>query len=802
MKFSNGVELAAPGVRLFKGAMSKSRILALRSRDLGGNQMKRQWVGSLSLFFVCSCLAGQVAAQGVLLVANDDGRAVLPRPQPRPEPVPNSYKIRELSVKARIEDQVAQVQVAQSFVNTGSQQMEVQFVFPLPYDGAIDRLTLLVDGKEFPARLLAAKEARRIYEGYIRKNQDPALLEWMGTGMFRTAVFPVPAGAERKVTLRYNQLLRKDHDLTDFLFPLGTAKYTSGAVEKVEIEASIHSSIEIKNIYSPTHPITVERGDDHRAMVTYTAKNQVPTSDFRLFFDVAAGKLGAGVISFRPSEDEDGYFLLLASPQIEKSDRDPLQKDVVCVVDCSGSMTGKKIEQAKEALKFVINNLREGDRFNMVAYDSDVESFQPELQPYSDSTRHQALGFIEGLYAGGGTNIDGALTTALGMLSDSSSPNFMIFLTDGLPTIGETNESKIVQNAGRNNQAKVRIINFGVGYDVNSRLLDRIARANHGQSEYVRPDEDIEVHVSRLYTTIAAPAMTEVTVKFEFDDQRVEDGQPVTRVYPKEVGDLFQGEQFVLVGRYKKYGAANIAIAGHVGGEQQKFEFSATFTEHSGDQKYGFVEKLWAMRRIGEIIDEIDLNGKNDELVKELVALSTRHGILTPYTSYLADDDASARDLAAAAIGGGRGREKSLSLVDRLQEANGIGGFSQRSLKNSLRRANRPQADSPVAEFGGSRGGARLQIVGKDKSVDVQQIVRNIGNQTLYRRGDNLWIATNAADIDLERDKEKIKTIERFSDEWFELVHGNTQVENDILARQRDGEELLMRFRGHACLVK
>ena len=177
-------------------------------------------------------LAARVSGQGVLIVVDPHHPMPLPRPViwPRPVPTPEppmSYKIKELTVQARIVDQVGRIQVSQSFVNTGSRPMEVSFVFPLPYDGAIDQLTFMVDGKEYPGKLMPAKEARGIYESYVRRNRDPALLEWIGMGMFQTSVFPVPPGAERKVTMRYNQLLRKDRQVTDFLFPLSTAKYTS-----------------------------------------------------------------------------------------------------------------------------------------------------------------------------------------------------------------------------------------------------------------------------------------------------------------------------------------------------------------------------------------------------------------------------------------------------------------------------------------------------------------------------------------------------------------------------------------------
>ncbi|MCR4415813.1 MAG: VIT domain-containing protein, partial [Thermoguttaceae bacterium] len=196
----------------------------------------------------------------------------MPRPMPPP---PSAYKIQELEVNARLVDQVAQVQVSQTFVNTGSRPLEVSFVFPLPYDGAIDRLTLMVDGKEFAARLLKAEEARRLYEEIVRKNRDPALLEWMGTGLFKTSVFPVPAGQKRTVVLRYTQLCRLQEGMTDFLFPLGTAKYTSEPIERVAVRVAIESQADLKNIYSPTHPVEIQRSDPRHAVVSLALKNEV-----------------------------------------------------------------------------------------------------------------------------------------------------------------------------------------------------------------------------------------------------------------------------------------------------------------------------------------------------------------------------------------------------------------------------------------------------------------------------------------------------------------------------------------------
>jgi Ca-activated chloride channel family protein len=196
--------------------------------------------------------------------------------QPAPPPASYKYKIEAIDVNAKLTDQVARVQVTQVFENTGSVQLEASFMFPLPYDGAIDQLTLLVDGKEYEAKLLSKEEARKRYEEIVRKNRDPALLEWVGTGMFQTSVFPIPPGAKRTVTLRYSQLCRKSYGLTDFIFPLTTAKYTSKPLEKLNIRVAIESGSPIKNVYSATHKVEIDRPDKTHAVVNYDAQDLVP----------------------------------------------------------------------------------------------------------------------------------------------------------------------------------------------------------------------------------------------------------------------------------------------------------------------------------------------------------------------------------------------------------------------------------------------------------------------------------------------------------------------------------------------
>lgn len=782
---------------------------------------------------VLLCLPLVSYGQGVLVITNEHVR--LPRPTPRPQEM--TYAIEKLSVEGRISGQVADIQVSQTFRNSGSGTIQAQFMFPLPYDGAIDAMTLMVNGEELPARLMKADEARDRYQSIVRSQRDPALLEWVGTGMFQTSVFPIPAGETRTVSIHYSQLLRKDNDLAEFLFPMSTARYTSQPVQEVRVHLVIESETNLKNIYSPTHSIEIKRPTGKRATVDYHREHVIPDADFRLFFDAKQGDVSATLLTYRPDDDEDGYFLMLASPEFKADQEKQQAKTVMFVVDKSGSMSGKKIEQARDAAKFVLNNLHEGDLFNIIAYDSTITSFLPELEVYNKDSRAEALAYVEGLFAGGGTNIYDSLQQALKNLQDKKQPSYILFLTDGRPTSGETNESQIAAVAREANKVRARMLTFGVGFDVNSRLLDRLSRENHGSGEYVRPDEDIEEHVAKVYNRISSPVMTSVNLSFEMDERSP--GKAVNRVYPGGELDLFAGEQLAIVGRYRKMGAVKIELTGSVQGQEQVFTFPGKFKKKSGDHSNSFIAKLWATRRIGELIDEIDLNGKNEELINELVMLSTKHGILTPYTSFLADETVRP-ELASDS-----NRRLTRMSLDGLSETSGESAFNQRGFKQQLKGSfgsdsatlspvqnssgSRTTRPTPRFNSGGGGGGflggspstpapanrplttepaAASGTVGRTAGsadeaapVDVKEIVRKSDTQTVYKRG-KLLVTPETASIDLEKDKKRITTIVRFSKEYFELTDANTSAENELLTLQEEGEELLVQLRWKIYLIK
>ena len=680
---------------------------------------------------------------------------VIGRPLPtvvHPLPIRGDCRIESVDVRADIQDQAAKVRLSQVFRNPSSIPMEAQVLFPLPEGAAISGVTLLVDGKELTGKLLGRDEARRTYEEIVRRRRDPALVEYVGRDLFQTSVFPVAPGGESTVQLQYSQLLKKDSGLIDFALPLGTAKHSEKAVEHLTVSVNIAAPAPIRTVYSPTHQVDIARPDASHATVKMNLHDLARPDDFRLLYSTDASPVGLNVISYQPGDNEDGYFALLATPDTRADHAPKLAKSVLFVCDRSGSMAGPKIAQVKSALAYLIHQLDAADTFNIIAYDSEVEAFRPELQRASASSVDAAIAWVDGLAAGGGTNIDGALHTGLRMLTDSSRPNYVLFMTDGEPTVGERNELKIAENAARENKVNARLFAFGVGFDVNARLLDRVARELRGTSIYVKPNENIEAPVSAFYGKIAAPMMTGVAVDIQLD------GGSVARVYPRQMPDLFRGDQLVLVGRYRKGGAAKITLAGEAGGKKEAFTYNANFDARSADETNAFVARLWATRRIGEIIDDLDLHGRNKELIDELVGLSQKYGILTPYTSFLTEDDVKLTSRAT------NNMFAADAVSTQMVNVTGQAGVVQRELKAQLQNANMPQAAAPPPVMGGALAGSQA----------AQQRMQQIGQKVFFRQG-RVW---QDSTVTAEQAAHAIHVMQ-FSQQYFDLaaVHGGVMAQ-------------------------
>jgi Ca-activated chloride channel family protein len=559
------------------------------------------------------------------------------------------------AVRVDIKNQAASTLVEQLFVNNTERRLEAQFLFPIPKDSAISRFSLTIDGKEQAGEVVAKDKARSIYQSLVSRAQDPTLLEHMGGDLFRASLVIDPK-AKRTIALRFEQVLPAQDALVRYLYPVrhGT---TRGATVNGEfsVEVRIASPGPIGNVYSPSHAITVTRSGELDAKAVFSARDVKLTKDFQLYYGVCEKTVGLNVVAHRADPKQAGTFLMLLSPRSTLLAQKVVQRDVVFVVDTSGSMAGEKIQQAKNALKHCIANLNEGDRFNVVTFSSFADAWKKELVPATPETLKAALARADAILAEGATDIAGAVDTALAFPRDAARPFVVIFMTDGKPTVGDTIDPKVIlSRVEKSKSSQLRVFTWGVGYDVDTQLLDAIAASTGGLSEYVHPEEDIATKVSAFWGKASRPVLTNLELAVEGKVQ-------LLNVLPVALPDLYAGGQLVLVGRYTGDGAAKLTLKGRVNDKEETFTFDVAFP--ADEAKNAFVDLLWAKRRIGHLLDTIRLKGENQELVDDVVRLSKEYGIQTPYTSWIILDDGRVSDAGGA--GGGVGGRAMFASADR-----------------------------------------------------------------------------------------------------------------------------------------
>mgnify|MGYP000350850303 CR=1 FL=1 len=555
--------------------------------------------------------------------------------------IPSDQNLPPLAVKSHrvnidITDQAAVTKIEQVFVNHTNRQLEATFYFPVPKGATVSDFSLWINGRKTKGAVLEKNKARQIYEGIVRRTEDPGLIEYMDGTVFQARIFPVPANGEQKLEIAFAQVLDKSGSIRRLLYPLKTGRKAARLMQDFTLVANIDSRAPIKTVYSPSHKIAVSRKSDHEVQVSFEENAADLERDFLLYMSTSDDDIGMTVLSF--DEDgkngEDGYFMMVLTPKIEVDEEKMPGKTVSFVVDTSGSMAGEKMEQARGALKYCINKLRPQDSFNVIRFSTDVESLFANPVEASKDNKRRGLEFADQLEAAGGTAIDEALAQAMRAKVGASAAHMVIFMTDGRPTVGSTDINEIVGNVKKGNQGGAKIFTFGVGFEVNTHLLDAIARDHHGAADYIRPSEDIEVKVSALYNKIAYPMMTDISIDYG--------GARVYDVYPRQMPDLFRGGQVVVMGRNRSALPSALKVSGQIG----QRAVTMTFGEEDGDplaeegsKAHDFIPKIWATRKVGYLLEQIRIQGELSELRDEVIRLARKYGLVTPYTSYLAVDD-------------------------------------------------------------------------------------------------------------------------------------------------------------------
>jgi Ca-activated chloride channel family protein len=696
--------------------------------------MFKQWLG--------------LAALGLMLPGSALAQGWIEQPDQRGRPVPAASPVVRVgsSVRVRIDGRVARFEVEERFRNTGRGIAEGTYLYPLAGEAVFTDFSLFQGDQELKGEVMNADQARSIYEEIVRKVRDPALLSLAGNGLIRAQVFPIQPGETRTVILRYNQLLSRDGDVFRLRYALGTRG--DGPVT-ITVTAAQASRFGVP--YSPTHELEW-RTEGGRLNVRSECE---PRGEFELLLPIREGLLGTSVVTHAPGGNERYAMIVLSPPAVRAETVVP--RDLTLVVDVSGSMSGGKLEQARTALTQALGALRRQDRFRLIAFSNTVTEFAPGYSEASPAALGRAREFVDQLEARGGTNIEGALERAFGVgASPGDRLGIVLFLTDGLPSVGQQSPERLAAEAAAHRK-NLRVFPVGVGHDVNTYLLDRLATEGRGRVEYVAPEASVEHALGSVFRRLDAPALTDLRI--------VRSPVRLTEAVPADLPDIFHGEELVIFSRYSGSGSGELVIEGNAGGRLQRFSARVEFASH--ETTNGYIAPLWASRRIGELTRQVRLEGSSPELMKEIRELALRHGIITEYTSYLVLEQ---QEIVGRDSGGRLRRRDAMAPAPAAQSG-------ANSVETSKQSADLAQARSLAA----AREAVRDEALVLQEARASGVVTRQAGGRLFIQRG-SVW--TDAA----HRDSLPVVEVAPYSTAWFELARALPELVPSFGA----GEEVLI----------
>ncbi len=719
-------------------------------------------------------------AQGVIVPGICDD---CPRPV-RPIQLPRSLPIRSIKLDTKIAGQVATTHVEQIFRNDTDATLEGTYFFPIPETASVAEFAIWDGNRRLVGEVRSREEARRIYDEIVRRQRDPGLLEYAGKNLFQARIFPIAPHSDKKLELTYTQVLRAESGTVAYRYPLGTG-HNLTEIGTVAGRVEIDGKDSLRNIYSPSHAIDVTRTrEGTRASISFETAGGREPQDFQLFYALSSADFGLSLLTHR-EPGKDGYFLLMISPKDNLAETEYAAKDIVFVLDTSGSMAEEgKLEKARAALLFGVKTLRPDDRFNVVSFAGEEHLMANGLTAADERGRAQGAEFVQALRPNGGTNINDALRAALRQFDASDRPKLVVFMTDGLPTVGETNPAHIIENARADRPRGVRLFTFGVGYDVNTTLLDKLASENGGVADYVEPKEDLEVKVSNFFAKVNYPVLTALELDLG--------GVQSDLVYPRELPDLFRGAQITMIGRYRNASDlrdVRLRLMGKTNAGARTFNYERLNFPLKADDN-DFLPRLWATRRVGWLMEQIRSNGAQKEIVDEVTDLGTRYGIVTPYTSYLAlEQNADTRGVAEDEI---MRRRAPVSGRRAQGSAGGLGAGTNAS--SPPQRMPQPTATTgagAVKESKKARANQEAVSVTDDETVRVDT-VRKVGDKTFYLR-EGVW-----TDAEFKADAQLAETTLAFGTEaYFDAI----KREPKLAAFFALGERVVVVYKGRVYRV-
>lgn len=775
------------------------------------------------------------------------------------------FLIKSHRVEAIIKNGAAKTVIKETFINPYNTDMEGIFVFPLPKGANVSLFRMKMKGKWVSGRVLEKNKARNIYNRIVSQMKDPGLIEYMGNDMFKASVYPIPKNGEMEIEITYTQTTNLTGNVYSYTYPLkGMGKLNTQRIyhycghyyydynrryistgctttkkstqpistkEDFTFTAKIESNIPIKSVYSPSHKLDIIKREK-KVTIGFEKNKQILNKDIEIYYTVNKKDIGASILAYKPEAEKNGYFMMMISPKSELDKKEIENKNLLLVVDTSGSMSGEKMKYAKKALKYVVGRLNKGDKFNIIRFSSGVDYYKETTVLATEENIKKAVSYINDLYASGGTAIDEALKEALKQ-ADTKLPNMIVFMTDGRPTVGETEISEIVKNSVKNNKKKVKIFSFGIGDDLNAVLIDKISAKNGGVSDYIKPGAEIEAVISAFYDKVAFPVLTNIKLKIT--------GVKTYDLYPYKIDDLFKGEELRVFGRYKLNGKSNgktwikrmislynngktatLTLTGNKKGKKEVYEFNVNFKSFDNND---FIPNIWATKKVGFLLEEIRLNGEKKELVAEVKRLATKFAIVTPYTSYLVtetknrnkntrrilDDEASNKRIK-------RRRSQSVKSFDfggLKGSANGGGGggrgYGYGKVGSMPRSAEKEEVALDGVAFNATSGKDAVRTSKKLRKMKKSDKVQ--GNSRKKIIGDKTFVLENGIWTDNSMEGKRQKTIavklKYMSDLYLKLISKNAKIrkylsvgKNVILYYSKYKIEVMANYSGKEILPK
>jgi Ca-activated chloride channel family protein len=701
-----------------------------------------------------------------------------------------AVRVTGVDVEVTIVEQVATTTMDLSLENPSYRRLEAELIVPVPEGSVIRGLDFQGTAPEPTAQILPKEEAHRIYQSIVARIRDPALMEFVGYNLIRTSVFPVePAGTQRMRVI-YEHILDGDGDRRDYVLPRSESlDYTV----PWNISVRIKSRTPISTVYSPSHEMETVESERNSIWVRTAERARTEPGPFRLSYLLGGDQVNATLMTYPDPGVGGGYFLLLAGlPAVvdQNTADEATKRDVTVVIDRSGSMAGEKLDQALSAALQIVEGLEDEEAFNLIVYNEYVDRFSAGPVIRSGRTLKAAREYLEQVRARGGTNIHDALLEALRSEPGEGMLSIVLFLTDGLPTVGKTSEVAIRRMATDANTHQKRIFTFGVGFDVNVPLLDRIASENRGTSTYVLPHEDVELKIAQVFRRLVGPVLTNPKLEVVDSDGRPAPGR--TRdVIPAMIPDLFDGDQLVVLGQYMGDDPLRIRLAGDYLGKERTFAFA--FPLDGATTRNAFVPRLWASGKIALLIDAIRQLGADAgtpyahgvppddprvrELVEAVVELSVEFGILTEYTAFLATEGT---DLSE--------KEEMVAESGAVLHGRAMGVREGKKAYNQAR--NLDSMKQPTLN-------PRNEYLDQDLARVAVSAVQQINDRTFYRKSGR-WVDSRLARQ--PQGSEPARVVEVGSDEFLTLVdrlaeenrQGCVSLSGEIVL-EVDGESVLVR---------